>query len=299
MSIGKAFEGYTRHEIDTGAARIAAVKGGSGPPLLLLHGYPETHLAWHKLAPILAQHYTVVATDLRGYGDSIGPESDAEHFAYSKRAMAQDQIEVMRAFGFERFGVVGHDRGARVGYRLALDHPITVTAFASLTVIPSSEVWARVNKNFAIGAYHWFLFAQPFDLPERLIAADPDYFFDWTLRKMTRFRERLSEEAVAAYREAFRRPRVRHAMMEDYRAGAGIDREHDEADRAAGRKLACPVLVLWEEGRFATGETPLDVWREWASDVVGRPIPGGHMQAEEAPEKVLAELLPFLGRHLG
>jgi haloacetate dehalogenase len=292
------FEGFTRYDIETAEARIATFVGGNGPPLLLLHGYPQTHVAWHRVAPALTKQYTVVASDLRGYGDSVGPQGAADPAAYSKRTMARDQLTVMRHLGFDRFGVVGHDRGARVGYRLALDHEDAVTAFVSLTVIPTSEVWARVNMKSALGAYHWLLFAQPFDLPERLLAGDPDYFLEWTLRKMTRHRERLSDEAVLAYREAFRRPAVRHAMMQDYRAGAGTDNEQDLADRAAGRKLRCPVLVLWEQGRFPPGDTPLEIWRNWATAVEGREIPGGHLQAEEAPEAVLEALLPFLSRHM-
>jgi haloacetate dehalogenase len=291
------FEAFERHDIETGEARIACRIGGSGPPLLLLHGYPQTHVAWHRIAPVLARHYTVIATDLRGYGDSSGPQQ-ADAAAYSKRTMARDQVAVMQHFGFSRFGIVGHDRGARVGYRLVLDHPGMVAAFVSLTVIPSSEVWARAGKTFALGAYHWFLFAQPYDLPERLLAADPDYFLEWTLRKMTQSRDLLSDEAVQAYRDAFRRPGVRHAMMQDYRAGATIDDEHDLADRAADRQLDCPVLVLWEEDRFTGQETPLAIWRHWARDVQGWPIPGGHLQPEEQPDAVLAAIVPFLDRHL-
>jgi haloacetate dehalogenase len=277
-----------------GDARIAAFVGGEGPPLLLLHGYPQTHVAWHKVAPILAQRYTVVATDLRGYGDSTGPQGDVEHLNYCKRTVANDQLAVMRRLGFARFGLIGHDRGARVAYRLALDHPEAVAAFVSLTVVPSIELWERVDRTFALGAYHWFLFAQPYDLPERLLAGDPDFFLDWALRKMTRFRDRLSPQAVAAYTAAFRRPQVRHAMMEDYRAGAGIDLDHDRADRLAGRKLQCPVQVLWDDSRTVFGETPIDVWRRWADAVEGAPVAAGHMLAEEAPDEVLAHVLPFL-----
>ena len=292
------FEHFVRHDVNAGEARIATWIGGKGPPVLLLHGYPQTHLSWHRIAPVLAQHYTVVATDLRGYGESRGPQGDAEHVHYAKRTMANDQLAVMRHFGFARFGVIGHDRGARVGYRLALDHPEAVAALASLTVVPSIELWERVDKAFALGAYHWFLFAQPYDLPERLLAGDPDFFLDWTLRKMTRFRDRLSPHAVDAYHAAFRRPEVRHAMMEDYRAGAGIDLDHDRADREAGRKLACPVQVLWEEGRTVFGETPVAVWRRWADAVEGRAITAGHMLAEEAPDEVLTAVLPFLAKAL-
>jgi len=293
------FDSFTSRRIRIGDTTVAGVVGGSGPPVLLLHGYPQTHVAWHRVAPVLAQHFTVVATDLRGYGDSTAPPTDDDHMPFSKRAMAAEQVAVMRALGFERFAVVGHDRGGRVGYRLALDHPSYVTAFASLTVIPTSEVWQRTDKAFALGAYHWFLFAQPHDLPERLVGADPDFFLDWTLRKMTRGRGFLVPEAVAEYRRCFRRPEVRHAMMEDYRAAASIDADIDAADTQAGRKLACPVHVLWEASRHADGETPLDTWRRWADVVSGQAIDAGHLMAEEVPDAVLAGILPILRQHAG
>ncbi len=291
------FNDFERRDIETEGAQIACFIGGSGPPLLLLHGYPETHIAWHRLAPNLAQRYTVVATDLRGYGDSRGPINGPAS-DYSKRTMASDQIAVMDQLGFERFAVIGHDRGARVGYRLVLDNPGRVAAFVSLTVIPSSEVWARVDKAFALGAYHWLFFAQPYDLPERLLAADPDFFLDWTLRRMAKDYAALSAEAVDSYRHAFRRHEVRHAMMQDYRAAATVDHEHDLADRNAGRQLDCPVLVLWEDGRFEGKTTPLQIWRHWAASVDGHAIPGGHLQMEEQPDAILDAVLPFLDRHL-
>lgn len=290
--------GFERHDIPTDGATIASFIGGSGPPLLLLHGYPQTHVAWRHIAPVLARDYTVVATDLRGYGDSRGPQQVFAS-AYSKRVMATDQLAVMNHFGFDRFALIGHDRGARVGYRLALDHPGVVRAYVSLTVIPTSDVWAHAGKDFALGAYHWLLFAQPFDLPERLLSGDPDFFLDWTLRKMTKDPAAVSNDALSAYREAFRRPEVRHAMMQDYRAGATIDHEHDLADRAAGRVLDCPVLVLWEQGRFVPADRPVQIWKNWAADVEGWAIPGGHLQPEEQPEAVLDAIGPFLARKLG
>jgi haloacetate dehalogenase len=290
-------EGFTYHRIETEGASIRVAVAGTGPAVLLLHGYPQTHMAWHRIAPVLARRHTVVVPDLRGYGESAaaphvrGPESMA------KRALALDQVATMAHFGFERFAVVAHDRGARVGYRLALDHPARVSAFASLTVVPTAEVWARVDMAFAMGAFHWFLFAQAFDLPERFLAADPDGFLDRTLDKMTRYRDRLAPEAVAAYRAAFRCEAVRHAMMNDYRAAATIDHAHDLADRQAGRRLACPVLVTWEAGRHETGETPADIWRNWADRVEGHAVDAGHLQAEEAPGAVLDLIAPFIARH--
>jgi haloacetate dehalogenase len=286
--------GFEYRRIALPSSSINVASSGAGPPLPLLHGYPQSHLAWHRVAPVLAKTHTVVAPDLRGYGDSTFTGSAGGSPAFTKRAMALDQVAVMQALGFERFAVVGHDRGARVGYRLALDHPERVTALVSLTVIPTLEMWQRTTKAFAMGAYHWFLFAQPFDLPERLLGADPGYFFDWTLRKMAKYPERLDPGAIAAYRAAFLRPEVRHAMMNDYRAGATFDEDHDSADLGSGRRLRCPVCVTWEAGRYETGETPVDIWRRWADAVSGESIDAGHLQAEEAPDEVLAILRRFL-----
>ncbi|MGE3743433.1 MAG: alpha/beta fold hydrolase [Geminicoccaceae bacterium] len=293
------FEGFAYRSVDVGPARLTVAIGGEGPPLLLLHGYPQTHLAWHAIAPVLAREFTVVAPDLRGYGASRLIAGEGGPAAFCKRALALDQAELMRLLGFARFAVIGHDRGARVGYRLALDRPDLVSAFVSLTVIPTIEMWDRADKAFGMGAYHWFFFAQAADLPERLVGADPGFFFDWTLGRMAKYFDRLSPAAIAAYREAFCRAEVLSAIFNDYRAGATLDSEHDAADRRAGRRVQCPVFVTWEQGRFATGETPIDIWRSWARSVDGAPIDAGHLQAEEAPDEVLAHVLPFLRRHGG
>lgn len=295
-------DGFTVQRHVIGEATIHTEVGGSGPPLLLLHGYPQTHAAWHRVAPELARHFTVVAPDLRGYGDSVGPPGDPLHLNHCKRTLAQDMLALMRALGFERFAVLGHDRGARVGYRLALDHPQAVRCFSSLTVVPTEAMWQRAGMAFGLKAYHWFLFAQPFDLPERLLAADPAYFLDWTLRNMVLKVDAITPEALAEYHRAFARESVRHAMIEDYRAAASVDLAHDLADQAAGRRLACPVQVLWNTS-YTARPTPLEVWQGWVEragqveQVEGGTIDCGHLMAEEAPREVLAAVLPFLQRH--
>jgi haloacetate dehalogenase len=289
--------GFSLRRIETGEASINLAVGGAGPPLLLLHGYPQTHLCWHRVAPRLAQRFTVVCPDLRGYGDSCGPARETpDHAAYSKRAMARDQVAVMAALGFERFGVVGHDRGGRVAYRLAFDHPDRVARLALLDIIPTGEMLARVDQALAFGSYHWFFLAQPFDLPERLIAADPDFYLERTIASWAGEGAALVPNAMDAYRAAFRKPAVIHAACEDYRAGLGIDAELDRADKAAGRRIACPLLVLWGERRpERKSDQWLAVWRGWADRVEGRPILCGHFLAEERPDEVAAELERFFG----
>ncbi len=294
MSDDPLFPGFRTHRLRLVESEVHAVVGGSGPPLLLLHGYPQTHVAWHQIAPALAKDFTVVAPDLRGYGDSTGPAGGPPHAAYSKRAMAGDVLALMRDLGFERFAVVGHDRGGRVGYRLALDHPQAVRCFSSLTVIPTEAMWQRAGMEFGLKAYHWYLFAQPYDLPERLLRSDPAYFLDWTLRGMALDPAHIAAAARERYHAAFARESVRHAMVEDYRAGASLDLTHDREARASGRKLECPVQVLWSSG----APDPIATWREWALHVEGAPIDAGHLLAEEAPDAVLGHLQPFLRRLL-
>lgn len=288
------FLGFRQVEVETSEARLSAVIGGSGEPVLLVHGYPQTKAAWHRVAGPLADRYMVIAVDLPGYGDSriVGAPADPG----SKRWIGAQLHEMMAALGHNRYAVVGHDRGARAAYRMALDMPEAVTALASLTVVPTSDVWPGADKKFGMGAFHWFMLAQPFDLPERLLAADPDYFLDLTLTKMAGSLDNLHPTALAEYRRAFRDPAVRHGMCEDYRAGAGIDERHDLEDRNRGRKIDCPVLVLWEEGKTFGGRVPLDIWQDWAGDVSGRGLGGGHLLAERAADDVLADLLPFLER---
>lgn len=287
------FEDFSRFEIATSGATIHGVRGGSGPPLLLLHGYPQSHVIWHKIAPRLAERFTVVATDLRGYGDSGKPPGGPRHVNYSKRAMAGDQVEVMRALGFDRFRLVGHDRGARVSHRLALDHPQAVERVVVLDISPTRRMYAGTSHGFAQAYYHWYFLTQPADLPERMIGGDPDFFL---LRKIGSGPAGLScftPDALASYLRYMRDPEMVRASCEDYRAAATIDLEHDAADEA--RKLACPVLALWgEKGVVHRFFDPVADWRAVATDVRGKPLPCGHYLPEEVPDMLLEELLGFL-----
>lgn len=289
------FPGFAPLGIEAGGVHFAGAVGGEGPPLLLLHGYPQTHITWRRVAPELARTHTVVMPDLPGYGASRTLESNTR---WTKRRVAQALTALMSRLGHERFAVVGHDRGARAGYRLALDHPARVSAFASLTVVPTLDAMAAMDFRSAARAFHWFFFAQEADLPERLLAADPDAFIDRALHAMTGGRDFIEPAARDAYRAAFRDTAVRHAICEDYRAALNEDLALDEADRAAGRQMPCPVLVLWPDAEALPGKpTPLDTWQRWATDVAGTAIRGGHLQPEDAPDEVLAALLPFLARH--
>ncbi len=294
------FAGFETQAIPTSRGLVHAVVGGSGPPLLLLHGYPESHTMWRAVAPILAERHTVVATDLAGYGRTFRPVPTADHIPHSKRAMALDQVEAMAALGFDQFAVAGHDRGGRVAYRMALDHPDRVERLAVLDIIPTGEVWQRADQGFARGYWHWAFLALPAPLPERLIAGDPDAFFDLHVRDgmgLGKESGRYPTDALREYREVFDVPAAIEAMCEDYRAGATVDVVHDDDDQQAGHVIECPVLVLWA-GR---GGLPrfyadvLDVWRPWADDVTGGPIDASHFLAEDNPEVTAAELLTFLG----
>ena len=288
------FEGFERERVTTSQAEINVVRGGGGPPVLLLHGYPQTHAMWHAVAPRLAERFTVVAADLRGYGDSSKPPGGEDHAAYSKRAMAGDMVEVMEHFGFESFAVAGHDRGGRVAHRMALDHSERVTKLALLDIIPTREVFARTDKALATAYYHWFFFIQPYDLPETLIGADPIYYLHKKLGGWGTALDTFAPAALAEYERCFREPATIHASCEDYRAGASIDLDHDEAD--AGRnEIECPLLLLW--GGTGVMERLYDVqevWRPYASNVRGKAIDAGHFLAEERPEETARELLAFL-----
>jgi haloacetate dehalogenase len=282
------FDGFTLERIDVGEAVLRVRHGGSGPPLLLLHGHPRTHATWHMVAPRLASAHTVVCPDLRGYGESSKPPTTADHEPYSKRAMARDAVALMRALGHERFAVAGHDRGSYVAFRTALDHPDAVTALAVLDSVPIAEALARADARFASAWWHWFFFGQTDKPAERVISADPDAWYTATA-------EHMGEEAFADYRRAIHDPETVHAMVEDYRAGLTIDRAHDDEDRAAGRRLRCPTLVAWsihDDLEDLWGD-PVAIWRDWADEVRGARIDSGHHMAEEAPEQLAAVLRDF------
>lgn len=289
------FEGFRSQRIATSGPAIHARIGGEGPPLLLLHGYPQSHVIWHRMAPALAERFTVVCTDLRGYGDSGKPPSDPDHAVYAKRAMARDQVEVMAALGFERFALAGHDRGARVAHRLCLDHPDRVSRVALLDIVPTLTVFETTSQAVATGYYHWFFLIQPHGLPEHMIGLDPDFFLERKLGHWSAAGAVFDPAAVAEYRRCFRDPACIHASCEDYRAAATIDLAHDRDDRTHGRKVACPMLVLWGlKGFMERYYDVLATWREQADDVRGHGVECGHFLAEEAPDDTLAALLPFL-----
>jgi haloacetate dehalogenase len=287
------FEDFVHAEVEVGGARINVRHGGSGPPLLLLHGNPLTHAMWHAIAPRLARDFTVVASDLRGYGDSSKPPGGPDHAGYSFRAMALDQVELMSALGFERFRVCGHDRGARVAHRMALDHPGCVERVAFLDIVPTHHVLTHIQKDWAVASYHWFLMAQPFDYPEQmLIAYGLERYLRRKLDKPGVGLAGFAPEALAEYVRCCT-PENIHAVCEDYRATVGIDLVHDAADLE--RKLEMPVLVLWgERSHVHRSFRPLEAWRERAVHVRGRALPCGHYPAEQAPDETYAELRAFL-----
>jgi len=296
----EGFEGFERALVDVGETTIFVRRKGSGPPLLLLHGFPQTHLMWRRVAPALAEEHTVVCADLRGYGASGKPPSRADHTPYAKDAMALDMARAMEALGFARFAVAGHDRGARVAYRLALDHPGRVDRLALLDVIPTGEAFRRADARFALAYWPWSLLAQPAPLPERLIAAAPEAVVDDALGAWGSDPATFPPPVRAAYVDALRDPAAVHAICEEYRAAATLDAARDAADRAAGRRIACPTLVLWGAGGpldtwYAGDGGPLGIWRGWADDVAGRPVAGGHFFPEQNAAETLAELRAFFG----
>ena len=277
----KLLPGFKMHKVKTSGATLHTVVGGSGPPLLLIHGAPLTHLSWYRVAPELAKKYTVVAPDLRGYGDSSKPDDGDKHINYSKRTMAQDKVELMKHFGFDRFAVVGHDRGGRVAHRLALDHPDAVTRMSVLDIVPTHYLYTHVTKAFVDAYFHWFLFIRPAPFPEDIILAHPETYANGP--------PELKDE----YLRMMKNPANVHGMCEDYRASAGIDMEFDEADK--DKKIACPLHVLWaQNGAMGRMYDVMGIWKERGANVTGAPMPGGHNFQETHPQETLAQLLPFL-----
>ena len=283
------FEGFALERVDVGEAVLRVRHGGSGPPVLLLHGHPRTSATWHRVAPLLAADLTVVCPDLRGYGQSAGPPTTEDHAPYSKHAMARDAVALMRTLGHDRFAVVGHDRGSYVAFRTALDSPASVTALGVLDSVPIGDALARADARFAAAWWHWFFLGQTEKPAERVINADPEAWYGGDA-------DAMGAEAYADFRAAIHDPAVVHAMCEDYRAGLGPDRAADEADRAAGRRIGCTTLVLWsrhDDLQSLYGDV-LGIWRAWAADVRGGEIDSGHHMAEEAPEQLAGALRDFL-----
>jgi len=282
------FEGFATDQINVGDASIYVRHGGEGPPIVLLHGHPRTSATWHRVAPQLVDRgFTVICLDLRGYGRSRGPAPSPDHYAHSKRAAAEDVVAVMHALGHQQFPLVGHDRGSYVAFRLALDHPEAVSRLALLDCIPISEHLSRITAEFADRWWHWFFFAQP-EIPERVINADPDNWYRGDAVTM-------GQENYDEWREATRNPEVVRAMLEDYRAGLTVDRQHEETDRAAGNRLQMPLLVLWSQRddlEQLCGD-PLAIWNNWADNVRGYSVDSGHHMAEEAPDVLVAYLGEF------
>ena len=296
--MNELFPGFERHHVDVGGGiAISAVVGGRGAPLLLLHGHPQTHAIWHRVAPALAEHFTVVAADLRGYGDASKPPGDGDHGNYAKRALAADQVALMRHFGHTRFDVLAHDRGGRVAHRLAMDHPDAVRRLALLDIAPTLAMYTQTTDAFARAYWHWFFLIQPAPLPERLIEADPAAYVREVMGRRSAGLLPFDPRALAEYQRCLALPGTAHGFCEDYRASAGIDLVHDRADRDAGRLLQPPLLVLWgEQGVVHRCFKPLDEWRRVARQVEGEALPCGHYIAEEAPQALLDKVLPFLAR---
>lgn len=302
MAIERLFPGTRTTDIDVGGTVIHVRIGGEGPPVLLLHGFPQTHAMWHPLAPALMRDHTCVMPDLRGYGRSSAPAGKADPAAYAKRVMAQDMIGVMAALGFPRFAVVGHDRGGRVAYRMALDHPDAVACLAVLDIVPTHSMWDAMNAKMAMKAYHWPMLAQPWPLPEMLLEHAAVRWLDHTLASWTGAKDlaAFDDAALADYRDAFSRPERVHAMCNDYRAGATVDLDIDASDRQAGRLIDAPTLALWGTAGFPSEASgPLETWRQWCRQVEGQGVDAGHFIVEENAAATLAALQPFLRRHAG
>lgn len=292
MSTTSFFPNFKNRKIKTSETEINLMIGGGGPPLLLIHGYPQNHIMWHKVAPTLAKKYTVVATDLRGYGDSGKPKTDEQHYPYSKRAMAKDQVEVMAALGFDTFKVIGHDRGARVAHRMALDYPTQIEKLVLLDILPTLWLYDHTDQDFATKYWHWFFLIQPYPVPETLIGNSSD-FMEKAIFGPLATSGACTTESIAAYSRTIKDTAILHASCEDYRAGATIDLEHDRTDFEA--RIQCPLLILWGAKNLAyQKQDVLKIWREKAINVSGKAVDSGHFIAEEVPDSLLEEVAHFL-----
>jgi haloacetate dehalogenase len=294
--LAELYPDFAAHWVATSVGKIFAREGGRGPPLLLLHGYPQSNVMYHRVAPALASRFTLIIADLPGYGWSVAPEANTEHAPYTKRAMASVMVEVMEALGHAWFHLAGHDRGGRVAYRLALDHPGRVERLCVLDIVPTYAMWHAMDRNLAMRVWHWPFLAQPYPLPEMLIGKAPVEYLEWKMASWTKAKDlsAFDNRALDHYRTAFSDPSRIHATCEDYRAGRGADLAADEADRASGRKISCPVLAMWgSAGIPSATESPLAIWCEWASDVRGGPIDSGHFLCEENPDATARALLEF------
>src|SRR5262245_6066488 len=294
-------QAFATTKIDTGETEIFLRTCGSGPPLLLLHGFPQTHLMWRQVAPRLASSFCIVCADLRGYGESGCPASATDHAPYAKRVMARDMVVVMERLGFRRFSVCGHDRGGRVAYRMALDYPERIARLAVLDILPIEASWQRADARFALAYWPWSLFAQPCPLPEQILKLAAGAIVDNALSEWGSPASAFPAEVRAAYRAPLQRPAHAHAICEEYRAAASIDREHDNRDRAHGRRIRCPILVLWSargplDAWYADDGGPLALWRDWGDEVEGRALEGGHFFPESSPTETAEELGAFFGR---
>lgn len=290
------FPGYDSKFVETSAGKIFARIGGAGSPLLLLHGYPQSNVMWHRVAPLMEKQHTLVIADLPGYGQSDAPESGPDHTPYTKRAMAQAMVELMEKLGHKQFALAGHDRGGRVAYRLALDHPERLSRLCTLDIVPTYEMWHRLTPVSSMKIFHWTFLAQPFPLPEKMIGPMAAEYLEWKISAWNG-EHNLSvfdPRALAHYRAAFTQPARLHASCEDYRAGATTDLQFDEADVSAGNKIRCPMLALWgASGIPSKGTNPLDIWKKWAVNVDGAPIESGHFLPEENPEATAKAMLSF------
>jgi haloacetate dehalogenase len=286
------FENFEQKRVELETAEINLEQAGDGPPLLLLHGYPQTHAMWHKVAPQLAERFTVVAPDLRGYGDSTGP-TDPDTGDYSNRVMAEDMVSVMGMLGFDEYRIAGHDRGARVGYRFALDHPEKVEKLAVLDIVPTLETVERMDYEMAKGMYHWLFLAQPYPVPETLLNNVPAFYVDHLLENWSASAESFDPAAVSEYHRCFGEESVVRASCEDYRAGLSIDLDHDRASRDVGDRIECPLFVLWGDASGTISFDPVEIWEQWATSVSGQALSCGHFVSEEAPNETVRELESF------